>query len=227
VRLKECIESGRYEEAFNVSFESFRQEINKAHIRLLSRYRSSSETRELLNFAKSKITNESKLEKGRRLIRIGQKEKALEYLTSALKVTGEPDDYLLLGQALEQTWRIEASLPYFERAVELRGNASDQLWLGTTLERLDRYDEALKCFSTAIKLRGEADDYRAKGSVLLKMKKIKEAKKCLEKAVSLGDKLSSVHLLQKIKIKNNKEKVKKVIDSISGFISKVKTSLIF
>jgi tetratricopeptide (TPR) repeat protein len=212
--IRDCVLCGRYEEALSVTIHSSRGEVNRAHIKLLSRYRDCKETRELLNLAKSRITSETKVERGRRLIRIGMKEEALACLVPALEDGGEPDDYLVVGQTLEQAWRLEAALPYFERVVALRGNAYDHLWLGTVLERLDRHDEAVEQYEHAVARGGSADDHRALGSLLLKTRRLDEAEAHLLKAVELGDDLSSPQLLQILKAERGKARLRRIFSSI-------------
>ncbi len=216
--IRDCVLSGRYEEALSVTIHSGRAAVNRAHIRMLSRYRGCAETRELLNLAKSRITSETAVERGRRLIRIGQKEEALACLIPALEAreNGDPDDYLVVGQTLEQDWRLDAALPYFERVVALRGNAYDRLWLGTVLERLDRHDDAIAQYEKAVELGGSADDYRALGSALLKKRRLDEAEAHLLRAVELGDDLSSPHLLQILKAERNRAKMRRFLERLGA-----------
>lgn len=214
VRIRDCVESGRYEEALSVTIHSSRQEINRAHIRLSSRFRDCADTRELLNRAKSRIAAETDIERGRRLIRIGMKEEALACLVPALESGGEPDDFLVVGQTLEQTWRLDAALPYFERAVALRGNAYDHLWLGTVLERLERYDDAIPHYEEAVARRGSADDHRSLGGLLLKLRRLDEAEASLLTAVELGDDLTTTQLLQVLKAERGKATLRRILQAI-------------
>ena len=219
LRIKEAVESGRYEETLKVAFDAPRDEIQKAHIRALAKHRNCTVTRELINHAKSRLTCETDLEKGRRLILIGMKELALKYLTRALEEDGDADDCILAGQTLEQLSRVEQALAYFEKAVTLRGYATDYLWLGMALERLVRYDEAVDAYTQAVDGRGRADDYLAKGRLLLRLKRFDEAKPCLEKAFDLGEKITSLQLLQQLKTYQGRARIKKVITAISGFLN--------
>jgi tetratricopeptide (TPR) repeat protein len=220
LRIRDHVQSGRYEEALSVSVHASRAEVNRAHIRLLSRHRDCVDTRELLNHAKSRIAGESDIEKGRRFIRIGLKEEALALLMPALEDGGDPDDYLVVGQTLEQAWRLEAALPFFEKAAELRGNAYDHLWHGTVLERLERYNDAIREYERAVALRGSADDHRSLGGVLLKNRRLEEAGVHLIKAVELGDDLTSPQLLQVLKAHKNKAKLKRLFQVIGALLSK-------
>ena len=111
-RIKECVEAGRYEESLSVGLDAARAQINRAHMKLLARFRNNPAIRAHINEAKSRLTNETDLQKGRRLTRIGRKEEAVRYLVAALEKQGSADDYLLAGQTLDQTWRLEAALPY-------------------------------------------------------------------------------------------------------------------
>ena len=71
LRIREAVESGRYEETLKVAFHAPRAEIHQAHIRALAKHRNCTVTRELINHAKSRLTCETDLAKGRRLILIG------------------------------------------------------------------------------------------------------------------------------------------------------------
>ncbi len=221
-RIRECVRACRYEEALSISLESSRSEINRAHIRLLSRYRECPGIRELLNHAKSRVTKESDLAKGRRLTRIGRKAEALKYLAKALAKGGDADDCLLAGQTFAQEWRLREALDYFERATGLRGDATDYLWLGTTLEQLGRHEQALAAFERAVKLRGEVDDYRSVGNLLLKMQRFVDAREYLEKAVSLGNDTASRISMQALKARRLRMRFRYVLSKATGFWQKIK-----
>ncbi len=213
-RIRDCVRAGRYEDALSVGLRSSRSEINRAHIKLLFRFRDRSKTREWINKAKSRITGESGLQKGRRLTRIGRKEEAIEFLEAALSNGGSADDFILIGQTLEQTWRTMAALKYFERAVELRGDATDHLWLGSAFEQLDRHAEAVDIFGKAVALRGSADDHLSLGSVLMKMKRFDDAQAHLEKALALGDDIMSQRLLKTLMTHKKRQRLGKLKASL-------------
>jgi tetratricopeptide (TPR) repeat protein len=217
--IKSCVTAGCYEAALGVDFDAKPAEIHRAHIRLMAVHRDALETRELINLAKIRLIRETPIEKGRRWIRIGQKERALDVMTCALENDGEADDYLLTGQILEQLWRIEAALPYFEKAVAIRGDAGDRLWLGMALENLNQWDEALSQYKKAVRMRGSAEDYLAKGRLLKQMGHLNQAKACLEQAYKLGDRITSLLLLQEINGQESRARFKKVVTAISGFLS--------
>jgi tetratricopeptide (TPR) repeat protein len=217
--IKDCVNAGRYEEALQVGFDAPAAEIHRAHIRALATHRSSPDIRELINLAKTRLASETLLEKGRRWIRIGEKERALEVMVAGLKTQGEPDDFLLAGQILEQMWRIEAALPYFEKAVEMRGDAGDRLWLGMAFEHLERLDDALEQYTHAVNLRGFAEDFLAKGRLHKKMGAIDKAKSDLQAAYQLGERITSLLLLQEIQTSESRAKFRKVVTVISSFLS--------
>ena len=219
LRIKMCVEEGRYEEALQVSVDWTPSEVNRAHIRLSAKYRDHAGVRELLNRAKGRLINESVLERGRRYSCIGLKERATTLLTQALKDGGEPDDFLLVGQLLEQLRPIEYALEYFEAAVRLRGDAGDRLWLGAALERLSRTTEALEQCEEAVRLRGAAADYLAKGTLLYRLKKFEEAEPVLQKAASLGEQVAATQILQGIKTVRGRERIKRLLSGIAGFLS--------
>ncbi len=221
-RIRECVDAGRYEEALSVSFDSSRAEINRAHIRLLSRYRRYPSIRELLNQAKSRIAAETAFQKGCRLNRLGRKEEALRYLTQPLAREDNPDDLLMVGQTLAQTWRVGEALPYFEKCVRLRGEATDYLWLGTTLEQLGRNDEALNAYRCAIDLRGCAADYQFAGSLLLKTGAPSEALGYLTAAVRLDDEPISRQLVQECKTKRLRQRLSVFLQAIWGMLTSIR-----
>lgn len=202
-----------------MGFDASAVEIHRAHIRALAIHRYSAETRELINRAKTRLASETDLEKGRRWIRIGQKERALVVMEAVLETQGEPDDFLLTGQILEQLWRIEAALPYFERAVEMRGSADDRLWLGMALEHLKRLDDALAQYTRAVEMRGFPEDYLARGRLRKKMGDLEKAKSDIEDAYRRGERITSVMLLQEIQAAASRAKLKKVVTAISSFLS--------
>lgn len=217
--IRDCVNTGRYEEALQVGFDATAADVHRAHIRALAIHRHSAETRELINRAKTRLASETDLEKGRRWIRIGQKERALAVMEAALETEGEPDDFLLTGQILEQLWRIDAALPYFERAVEMRGSAGDRLWLGMALEHLERPDDALTQYTRAVEMRGFPEDYLARGRLRKKRGDLKKAKSDLEEAYKRGERVTSVMLLQQIQVAGSRARLKKVVTAISGFLS--------
>ena len=217
--IRDCVNAGRYEEALRVGFEAPAAEIHRAHIRALAAHRQSAETRELINRAKTRLASETDLERGRRWIRIGQKERALTIMEEVLKTQGEPDDFLLTGQILEQLWRIEAALPYFERAVEMRGSAGDRLWLGMALEHLERSDDAMAQYTRAVELRGFPEDFLARGRLRRKIGETAKAKVDLEEAYKRGERITSVMLLQEIQAAESRARFRKVVTAISGFLS--------
>ncbi len=218
LRIKKCVEEGRYEEALQVSIDCTPSVLHRAHIRLLAKHRDSAATREMINRAKGRITAETPLEKGRRFSRIGLKEEAVALLTEALKTGGEADDFLLVGQLLEQLWRVDAALAFFETAVRLRGDAADRLWLGTTLERLSRFDEALVVYKDVATARGAAEDFAAWGSLLYRMGQLDEAEPVLRKAYSLGDRGTSLLLLQGIKAAKGRAGIRKLLSGIASLL---------
>lgn len=215
----ECVRTGRYEAALGVEFDASRTAIHRAHIKALALHRNNPEIREQINRAKIALTHETPIEKGRRWVRIGEKERALEVMVAVLEDGGETDDFLLVGQILEQFYRIEAALTYFEKAVAQRGDAEDRLWLGMALENLNRPDEALRQYRKAVRLRGSAEDYLAKGRLLKKMGETVKAKVALEQAYQLGEKVASLLLLQEITAAEGRARFKKVVTAISGFLS--------
>lgn len=220
LRIKKCVEEGRYEEALQVSMDSIPSEINRAHIRMLAKYRDDVQIRELINQAKGRIVNETALEKGRRYSRIGFKEQAVALLTQSLPNSGDADDYLLTGQLMEQLRSDERALEFFEAAVRLRGEAKDRLWLGTVLERLSRPEEALDQYKEAVRQRGDADDYLAVGGLLFSLSRFDEAQKALQKARALGDCSTAVQLLQNIKAVRGRARIKKLFAPIAELLSR-------
>ncbi len=221
-RIRECVDAGRYEEALSVSFDSSRTEINRAHIRLLSRYRGYPSIRELLNQAKSRIATETTFQKGCRLNRLGRKEEALRYLTKPFTRNNNPDDLLMVGQILAQTWRVDEALPYFDQCVRLRGEAADYLWLGTTLEQLGRHEEAFSAFKSAIDLRGCATDYQFAGSLLLKKGATSEALRYLTAAAKLDDDPISRQLVQECKTKRLRQRLSVFLHAIVGVLTSIR-----
>jgi tetratricopeptide (TPR) repeat protein len=217
--IRDCVNAGRYEEALQAPFNAAAAELHRAHIRALALHRNAPDIRELINLAKTRLSSETPLEKGRRWIRIGLKEQALDVMTAALETPGEPDDYLLTGQLLEQLWRIEAALAYFEKAVALRGNAGDRLWLGMALEHLNRLDEAKSQYTKAIEMRGFAEDFLARGRLFKKLGDRDKARADLETAYKLGERVTSLLLLQELQIEEGRARLKKVVAAISGFLS--------
>ncbi len=209
------MEEGRYEEALGITFDATVTETQRAHIRRLSKHRGCPETRELINFAKGRLTGETLLEKGRRMVRIGHKELAVRLLIDALRESGEADDYLLTGQTLEQLSRLEQALDYYEKATRIRGEAGDFLWLGMALEHLSRFRAAEAAYRQAVEVRGDAVDYLAKGRLLLKKGRLGESKTCLEIAFKLGETESALELLQQLKAHESKARIKKVLQAIS------------
>lgn len=217
--IHRAVEEGRYEEALGVCFEATVTEIQRAHIRRLSKHSACVQTRELINFAKVRLTGETRIEKGRRLVRIGQKDLAVRFLTEALRNgDGEADDYLLTGQTLEQLSRLEQALDYYEKATRLRGEAGDFLWLGMALEHMSRFRAAEAAYRQAVEVRGEAVDYLAKGRLLLKKGRLEESRTCLEIAFKLGEKESALELLQQLRAFESKARIKRVIQSISQML---------
>lgn len=214
-----CVEEGRYEEALQISTQWKIADVNRAHIKLLAKYRSCSHTRELINQAKGRIVCETTLEKGRRFSRIGQKEQAVSLLIDALRDGGEADDFLLVGQLLEQLWRIDSALEFFEAAVRVRGDAGDHLWLGTALERLSRYEEALVQYKEAALLRGAPEDFLARGSLLYRLKRLDEAEKYLLKSHALGERSTSIQLLQAIKADRGRARIRKLLSSVASIFN--------
>ena len=219
LRIKMCVEEGRYEEALQISVDWTPSEVNRAHIRLSAKYREYAGVRELLNRAKGRLINESVLERGRRYSCIGFKERATALLVKALEQGGEPDDFLLVGQLLEQLRPIEYALEYFETAVRLRGDAADRLWLGTAYERLSRIEDAMAQYNKAILLRGAAADYLAKGTLLYRFKKFDEAEPILQIAASLGERIAATQILQGIKTARGRDRIKRLLSGIAGFLS--------
>ena len=55
LRIREAVESGRYEETLKVAFHAPRAEIHQAHIRALAKHRNCTVTRELINHAKKHL----------------------------------------------------------------------------------------------------------------------------------------------------------------------------
>ena len=217
--IAECVGAGRFEEALGLDFDATKAAVHRAHIRTLALHRDDPETRERINLAKTRLIHETAIEKGRRWIRIGQKERALDVMQAVLENGGEADDYLLCGQVLEQFWRIEAALPYFEKAVALRGNAGDRLWLGMALENLNRKEAALAEYEQAVRLRGSAEDYLAKGRLLKQMGAFEKARAALEQAYQRGERITSLLLLQEMNGDMSRARLRKVVTAISGFLS--------
>ncbi len=213
-RVIACVEAGRYEDALSVELQATRQQINRAHMKLLARFRGRPDIRALLNEAKSHLTSESDLTRGRRFTRIGRKEEAVPYLVRGLEKGGSADDMLLAGQTLEQTWRIEEARHYFERAVAIRGEPTDYLWLGTVQSQLGEFENAEACFTFAVKQRGTVDDRRLLGSLCLKIGKLDLAEQQLRRAYAMGD-LSCEQLLQECAAKKSRAKMTKLLSAVA------------
>ena len=219
LRIKMCVEEGRYEEALQVSVGCDVETLSRAHIRMLAKHRDCAATRELINRAKGRIVSETPLEKGRRFSRIGHKERAAALLSDAVQHGGDPDDFLLVGQLLEQLWRTDAALAYFEAAVRLRGDAADRRWMAATLERLGRFEEALNAYKQAARARGTADDFAAWGSLLYRIGKVDEAEKVLQKAEALGDRGAGPQLLQAIRTERGRARIRRLLSGIASFLN--------
>jgi tetratricopeptide (TPR) repeat protein len=177
-----------YEKVLGVAFEAPLEEVHRAHIRLLYRFRGDGEVVEAINRAKSALVGENDLERGRRLFRIGQAARALPCLRRAVERRGCAVDYRRLGSSLVELGRSEEALPYLRRALEMQaaapgaatpgvgltlslaeedgsaqaalrhGDAMIHRTLGSALVHLGRPEEALAHFQCAARLRGDALD---------------------------------------------------------------------
>jgi tetratricopeptide (TPR) repeat protein len=191
--LLESLAGGRYEEALGLRHDADREEINRAHVRALFRFRSDPAAREALNRVKGLLAEETPVGKARRLLRLERREEALAHLARALH--GDPpglpereraEAHHLAGWALFQLGRYPEALPHLERAALLRGQALDEIWLGHTLERLSRLEPALECYRRAVALRGHAAECLLLGNALLGRDRWEEALPLLERARVLG-----------------------------------------
>jgi len=131
----------RYEHLFGLPPGASREEIHKAHIRLLHRFRGQEEVIEAINGAKSAIMGESDFEKGRRLYRLGRMDEALPHLRRAAEQRGYAVDYRYVGNALVDIGRLEEAKGSFEHAAELRGDALDYELIETCRELLKKKKE--------------------------------------------------------------------------------------
>ncbi|HUT76464.1 MAG TPA: tetratricopeptide repeat protein [Polyangia bacterium] len=192
-RLLEHVAGGRYEEALGVGHDAAREELNRAHVRALFRYRNDAAAREALNRAKGLLADETQLEKARRLLRLGLREEALGHLTRSLEDAGagltgreRAEAHHLAGWALFQLERYREARPHLELATTLRGGAADEIWLGSTLERLGLLEPAMEHYRRAVELRGDATDCLLLGNALLGLNRWGEALPCFERSRSGG-----------------------------------------
>ncbi|HEY3677530.1 MAG TPA: tetratricopeptide repeat protein, partial [Bradyrhizobium sp.] len=83
----------------------------------------------------------------------GQHDRALDWISSAIRQDPRPEYLSNLGFALQQAERHEEALNVFDKAVQLKPDDA-ALWrnLGDTLMELQRTDEALLSFEHALKL---------------------------------------------------------------------------
>jgi tetratricopeptide (TPR) repeat protein len=192
-RLLEHIAGGRYEEALGLGHDATREEINRAHVRALFRFRGEAAIREALNRVKGLLADETPLEKARRLLRLERREEALWHLARALEGDGagltereRAEAHHLAGSALFRLERYREARGHLELAASLRGGAADEIWLGNTLERLGLLEPALERYRRAVELRGHATERLLLGNALLASGRWEEALPCLERSRS-GD----------------------------------------
>jgi len=157
-KLLDLVAAEQYERLFGVASDATLEEIHRAHIRLLYKFRGESSVVEALNGAKSAMMAESDLEKGRRLFRSGMIRDALPFLRRAAEQRGYAVDYRYLGSALVELGRHDEARGSFEHAVSLRGDAVNHYWLGSVLLYLGRYEDAMLHLEKAVAMRGEGVD---------------------------------------------------------------------
>jgi tetratricopeptide (TPR) repeat protein len=184
--ILDSVSGGRYEDALGVPVGADPPAINRAHVMLLHRHRQHPEVREALNRAKGVLGRETRVERARRLLRIGHTEEALAALREGNDDPDDAEETHLIGYTLYQLGRYEEAVGYLEHAAELRRGATDLLWLGNTFERLERWESAAASYEYAVRLRGSAIECHLLGNVLIKLERYDEALPAFERAISLG-----------------------------------------
>lgn len=184
--ILDSVSGGRYEDALGVPVGASPPEINRAHVLLLHRHRDNPAVREALNRAKGVLGRETRIERARRLLRIGHTEEALAALRPENEEPGDAEQIHLIGYALYQLGRYGEAVGYLERAAELRRGATDLLWLGNAFERLERWESAAASYEYAVQLRGSAIECHLLGNALVKLERFDEALPAFERAISLG-----------------------------------------
>jgi len=184
--ILDSIAGGRYEEALGLPVGAAPSDVNRAHVMLLYRHKGEPAVREALNRAKGVLGREGRVERARRLLRIGCTEEALAALRRDNPDPADPEEIHLIGYALYQLGRYAEAVPYLECAAELRRGATDLLWLGNALERLERWESAAASYERAVRLRGSAIECHLLGNALIKLERYDEALPAFERAISLG-----------------------------------------
>ena len=176
---------GRYEDVLGVGYDATREQINRAHVRALFRFRGNTVAEEALNRAKGLLAEERTLDKARRLLRIERREEALEHLGRLLEDSRRPpsredraEAHHLAGWTLFRLERCAEALPHLERAAALRGLAADEVWLGNALEHLGLIERALDCYRRAVESRGHPAERRLLCKALLALDRWEEALSC-------------------------------------------------
>lgn len=216
-RILSLVSERRFEEALGVSLDATRQEVNRAHVRLLHRHRSRPLVREALNRAKSAMASETDRDRGRRLVEMGRHHEALTFLERA--ATRDPCAEALnaLGRVLYRLARHEQALSHLGRAMELRGSLVDRLWLGRTLDAMGRSEEALDHFIVLVQERGAASDHHLVGVTLFGLQRYDEALVHLERAAALGDDPMDHELCAMCLERRRDSRPPGIVERITGF----------
>jgi tetratricopeptide (TPR) repeat protein len=219
-RILDSVAGGRYEDALGVPLSAPTEAINRAHVRLLYRHRDNPAVREALNRAKGTLFREGRLDKARRLLRIGRTEEALACLHRQSHEVADPEELHLIGYTLFQLGRYQEAYEYLERAAELRRGATDLLWLGNACERLERWEAALASYRHAVELRGSAIECHLLGNMLLKLERYDEALPAFDRAINLG--LLDNELLDKRRLLVRRQSRKRLRSTVEVAISRLK-----
>jgi tetratricopeptide (TPR) repeat protein len=188
-RIERLVSERRYEEALGLPFDAPRALVDREHMRLLHRFRTSPLVRQALNRAKGALVSESDCQRGRRLLAIGRVGEAVAALRRALERDGAASTHHDLGRALCRLSRPGEALSHFETAAWLRGDPDDLLWLGRTLDTLGRSGEALVHLERLVAVRGTPRDHHWIGVTLFGLGRTAEAASHLRLAASEGDPL--------------------------------------